>query len=354
MVGDGSLEENKGLLNFPEDYLQFDKENLLKQYSLLTEDIKKAYNLERTFELPESIHGFDNIFFLGMGGSSISGAILKTYLEELKVNIPIYVVEGYDLPPTITSNSLVFAISYSGNTEETISSYRQAIKVTNKVIALSTGGHLEEISNVNRRPFMKVPKGYQPRTAALSYLLFPILKILEFYKIVQPQGIIVDYLIKSIQKTDFKKITSELSEKLIYAVPIIYASDKYFPIAYRFKCELNEHAKIHAFANKYSEFNHNEICGYENLQATYHIVTFRFDDDHRRIQKRMDIVKELTKKAGVSTTEIKLSGDHFFTKAFSAILIGDYTAFYLALRYKTDPSPVKIIEDLKEKLGPMI
>lgn len=341
-------------LNFPEDYMHFDSQGLLKQYASLVEDIKTAYNMGNSIDLPEKKAEFDRIFFLGMGGSSISGAILKMHLENSGVKIPIFIVEDYVLPPTITPNSLVFAISYSGNTEETVSAYRQAIKITNNVIALEDGGKLEEVCGVNRRPYLKIPKGYQPRTAALSYLLFSVLRMIERYGIIPPQNLEVEHLTKSIQKPDFKTIAISLSEKLMYAVPIIYASDKYYPIAYRFKCEINEHAKIHAFSNKYSEFNHNEICGYQNLQATYHIVTFRFDDDHRRIQKRMDIVKELTKKAGVSTTEIKLSGDHLLTKIFSAILIGDFTAFYLALRYKTDPSPVNIIEELKDKMGPMI
>jgi glucose/mannose-6-phosphate isomerase len=344
-------EEN---LNFPEDYLHLDSQGLLKQYASLAQDIKTAYELGGSIELPQKREEFDRIFFLGMGGSSISGAIIKMHLEQMGIETPIFIVEDYTLPPTITPNSLVFAISYSGNTEETLSAYRQAIRITNTVIALEDGGKLEEVCKVNRRAYLDVPKGYQPRTAALSYLLFPIIHMLERYGVIPAQSEDINHLVKSIQKPDFKSIAIGLSEKLMYSVPLIYASDKYYPIAYRFKCEINEHAKVHAFSNRYSEFNHNEICGYTNLQATYHIVTFRFDDDHRRILKRMDIVKDLTKKAGVSTTEIKLSGDHFLTRVFSAILIGDYTAFFLALRYKTDPSPVRIIEELKDKMGPMI
>lgn len=339
---------------FPDDYLHLDSQNLLQQYSNIAHDIKEAYALGNNVELPEKKADFDNIFFLGMGGSSISGSIIKMQLEQAGITIPITIVQGYEIPKTMTENSLVFAVSYSGNTEETVSAYRQAIKITNTVIALEDGGHLEEICKINRRPYLLIPKGFQPRTAALSYLLFPMIRILERYRIITNQESEIKHLCASIVKPDFKTLASNLSEKLLFTVPIIYASDKYYPVAYRMKCEINEHAKVHAFSNKYSEFNHNEICGYQNLQATYHIVTFRFDDDHRRIQKRMDIVKELTKKHGTSTTEIKLSGDHLLTKLFSAMLIGDYTAFFLALRYQTDPSPVNIIEDLKEKMGPFI
>ncbi len=344
-------EEN--LLNFPKDYMSIDTDHLLKQLNNLSEDIKIAYDLTREIDLFEPIE-FENIIFVGMGGSSISGAIIRKHLESQGFSKPIFIVEDYHLPPVFSEKSLVFAISYSGNTEETVSAYREAIRKSNFVIALSTGGHLEEICSVNRKPFVKVPKGQQPRTAALSYLLFSILRIMERLNVIESQEEHVAHLRKSIQRTDFNKFAIGLSEKLMYSVPIIYASDKYYTAAYRFKCEINENAKVHAFANKYSEFNHNELCGYENLHAQYHIVTFRFDDDHRRIQKRMDIIKDLTKKAGVSTTEIKLSGNHYLTKLMSAILIGDYTAYYLALRYKTNPSPVDIIENMKDLLGPFI
>lgn len=350
---DDSLEVQEDNHVFPDDFFSLDSENLLKQLKTLSDTIKESYYFGDGLELFEAVD-FDNIFFVGMGGSSISGAILKSFLESQGFKKPIYIVEDYNLPNTFSKNSLAFVISYSGNTEETISAYREAIKKSNYVIALATGGHLEEICNVNRKPFLKVPKGFQPRTAALSYLLFPLLRIIERLGLIDSQEDAVLHLRNSIKKTDFNKFAVSLSEKLVGTIPVIYASDKYFTVAYRFKCEINENAKVHAFCNKYSEFNHNELCAYENLQANYHIVTFRFDDDHRRIKKRMDIVKDLTKKAGVSTTEIKFSGDFFLTKLLSAILLGDYTAYYLALRYGVDPSPVNIIEGLKKQLGPFI
>lgn len=347
-------QEEQNELEFPKDYLQFDTQNLLKDYNSLTKDIKEAYNHGKLVELPELKNPIDHIFFIGMGGSAIGGDLMRLYLEEKEFTIPITTLRSYNIPNTVTSNSLVFAISYSGNTEETISAYRQALKKTKHVIVLSTGGHIQEVSKINRNPFLEIPKGYQPRTAAISYLFFPVLKILERYQIIPSVEGDVQRLVTELQKPDFKTIGVTISEKLFHTIPLIYASEKFYPIAYRFKTQINENAKIHAFASRYSELNHNEIVGYTNLIADYQIITFRFDEDHRRIQKRMDITKELTNKAGIATTEIKLSGDHFLTKLFSGIIIGDLAAFYLALRYKTDPSPVKIIEDLKEKMGPFI
>lgn len=340
-------------IQFPEDYMHIDKEQLLNDYGHLSEDIRKSYAMG-DIELPKAKEPIDHIFFLGMGGSSISGQFVKMYLESLEIPVPVSIVRDYTVPPYMTENSLVFAISYSGNTEETVSAYRQASRITQLIIAIEDGGKLEEITKLNRKVFLEIPKGFQPRTAAISYLFFPVLRMLEHYGILPPQKEDVNMLIANLSKPDFKKSAIAISEKLMHTTPLIYAAEKYFPVAYRFKTQINEHAKMHAFAHAYSELNHNEIVGFTNLYGDYHIVTFKFDDDHRRVQKRMELTKEITNKAGVPTTEIKISGSHFLTKLYSAVIIGDLTAYYLALRNKVDPSPVVFIDQLKEKMGPFI
>ncbi|MCA9478042.1 MAG: bifunctional phosphoglucose/phosphomannose isomerase [Nanoarchaeota archaeon] len=340
--------------SFPDEYYHLDKQKLLNQYGQLAGDISAAYNLAKDIEIPPSKTPIDHVFFLGMGGSAISGDLMHIYFDHLKISVPITVVRDYDIPHTMTEHSLVFAVSYSGNTEETISAYRQALRVTKKVIAVSSGGKLEEIAKVNRNTHIVVPKGYQPRTAAISYLFFPFLQLLERYKILAPQSAEVEAVIRGVTKPDFKTHAITISEKLHNKIPLIYASGKFYPLAYRFKTQINEHAKTHAFCHEYSEFNHNEILGYENLLAQHHVVVYRFDEDHRRIKKRMDIVRSLLSKQGVETTDIKLSGDHFLTKIYSTIILGDLVAYYLALRYQIDPSPVTMIESLKEQMGPFI
>jgi len=342
---------NEDMEQFPEDYFQYDKANLLDQYSKVGADIKASYLLGDDVELFNG-EKIDHIYFIGMGGSAISSEFTRMLLNNLGSKIPVFSIKDYHIPSTMTENSLVIAISYSGNTEETLSAFKEAQRVTKKCVGLASGGRLEELFSFNRLPFIKVPKGYQPRTAAISYLFFPILRILERLQIIPTQQESVQELIKGIAKLDLKNYSINISEKLFGTIPIIYASEKYFPVAYRFKSEINENAKIHAFSHSYSEFNHNEILGYTNLESDkYHIITFHFDDDHRRIHKRMELVKELTNKAGVETTEIKLTGTDFITKIFTALLIGDLSAYYLALRYKTDPSPVDMIEELKKNLG---
>ncbi len=339
---------------FPQNFMHYDSEKLLEQYNELTANVKSAYKLGDTVGLPTLKEDIDHIFILGMGGSAISGDLLKMFLESQDFPIPITVIRDYDIPPYMTKDSLVFAISYSGNTEETLNAYRRSLRKTENIIAIGTGGKLEETANLNRRSFLPVPKGYQPRTAAISFLFFPLIKILERLDQIKKQEHIIASFVGDIVKPDFKRLAISISAKLFEKTPIIYASGKYYPLAYRLKTQINENVKTHAFANKYSEINHNEILALERSQEQYHVIAFQFDDDHRRIKKRMEFVKEINQKAGGSTTEIKLSGPNMLTKMFSGLLIGDLTAYYLALRYGRDPSPVPTIEKLKEKMGPYI
>ncbi|MFP4523280.1 MAG: bifunctional phosphoglucose/phosphomannose isomerase [Candidatus Nanoarchaeia archaeon] len=343
-----------GLEHFPQELFQLDSAHLLEHYATLTADIKEAYALGETIGVPRIKESVDQIFILGMGGSAISGDVLRIWLDEIGCKLPVHVVRDYSIPAHMTAQSLVFAISYSGNTEETLSAYRKAMRITKNTVSLSSGGKLKETSTLSRLAHLPVPKGFEPRTAALSYLLFPLIKILERLDIIPSQRHAIDRLTNDLVKPDFKKIAISMSAKLEGKIPLVYASQRYFPLAYRCKTQLNENAKIHAFAGAYSEINHNELLAYTHSQEKYHVLCFIMDSDHRRIKKRMTQCKELTQKANGATTEIKLSGPSFLTKLFSGFIIGDLTAYYLGLRYREDPSQVKLIESFKKKMGTYI
>ena len=339
---------------FPEDYFSLDTKGLLKQYAVITHDIKVAFELGKEFVIPSSDIKPDHIFLLGMGGSAFAFDLLKLFLEDKGLSIPITIVRSYTMPSTFTEKSLVLVNTYSGNTEEVVSASRQAFRKTANIFSISSGGKLKDICNLNRTPHLTVPQGFAPRTAAITHMFFPWINLLARLGIIENQQTNIFQLTKNIVKPDYKTLSIGLSEKLLNRIPMIYASSQMYPLAKRFKTQINENAKVHAFANHYSELDHNELLGYTHLVADYHIITFKFNSDHRRIQKRMELTKEVTNAKGVATTEIALTGDHFLTKMFSAVLIGDLTSYYLALRYGKDPSPVELIEELKKSMGPTI
>jgi glucose/mannose-6-phosphate isomerase len=336
----------------------YDYHNMLGVINSMPEQIKDAYSLGRGIQLKGVP---SQIFICGMGGSGISGQLLDTYLKMLKIRMPVHTIQDYTLPEYSDRNSLIIIISYSGNTEESISCYREALKRNINIIILTSGGKMEEYARINRLPCITIPKGYQPRNA-IAYLFFPLLRILENAGIIKDNSNDVRNLIENIKRnhTNFDRIAHDIALKLSGRLPVIYASSNFYSIAYRWKCEINENAKIPAFCHKFPELNHNELNGYVNynkLKIPIHIIILRDEEDHRRTVKRMEITRKLVKEMtddALKFTEITIRGDSILTKMFTTIYIGDLVSYHLAMAYATDPTPVDVIEKFKKEMGPYI
>lgn len=332
-------------LPFPEGYYSFDKSDMKKHLDQFPNQIREGMELSGQVRVESSSH----IYFFGMGGSGITGDILNTYF--FRTGIAVHTIKSYDLPEHIPKGSILIFSSYSGNTEEVLSCYKQAVRTHNNLVSMSSGGKLEEMAKANRTKHILLPKGLPPRMT-LGYQFFATLTLLEKAGLTNAQGEIQG-LLKNLDPQKLAKMGMELSSHLKDNIPIVYASGTYYPLAYRWKTQINENAKVMAFANEFSELNHNEIMGYTFIRGNFYGIILKFDDDHRRIQKRMELMKAIMKKSGVNVTELALKGS-LLTKLFTAILIGDYTAYYLALRYRIDPSRNKLIDKFKADLGPFV
>jgi glucose/mannose-6-phosphate isomerase len=174
------------------DFSVLDKANMIELLEEFPRKMRDALRLGEEFSIPDNFlpapasssvsapaltRNFRNIVVLGMGGSAIGGDLLSDYLAD-ELSIPLVVIRGYDIPKFVDENSLVFAVSYSGNTEETLSALKRCLEAKARIIALTSGGKLAVLALENNFPVIKVPAGIQPR-AAISYLFFPILKALE-------------------------------------------------------------------------------------------------------------------------------------------------------------------------------
>ena len=313
---------------------------------------KFPYMLKEAMDYGKKIkfENVDNIVVVGMGGSGYNGDLLKVYLYDQPLNI--HVVKNYTLPKFADNKTLVFAVSYSGNTEETVAAYRTAIKRCCKVVSIASGGKLEELAKMNKNPHIAIPKGIQPRLSTL-YQFVGMLNVLVNSGLVMDQTTIYNDTIASLKQSSqrIEENGKDLAKKLHGVTPIIYSSQKLFCIAEKWKTDINENAKTHAFYNMFSEFNHNEICAYENPVGNFHIVIVSDQDDHPRIKKRIKIFKELVSKDyDTPVQEIAITGDNYLTRLVSSVWMGLYLAYYLALEYDIDPTPVKIIESLKKDL----
>lgn len=307
---------------------------------------QEASRLARDIKVDLPING---IVLCGMGGSAIPGDIIKSYID---VNVPVVVNRSYEIPSWVNKNTLVFTISYSGNTEETLTCFRHAKAKQAKIVGISSGGKIEKFCQQGRSHFVKVPSGIQPRDAS-GYLTLPIINILQNSRIIKDNSRDMENMISTLKK-GYKEKAREIAKKLVGKIPIIYSSHRMIALAKTWKSKINENAKVEAFYNEFPELNHNELVGFTNLKGDFFVIIIEDEDDHVRVKKRMNITAELLKKKGCPVLTLKIKGENRLSKIFSTILLGSYVGYYLALEYGTDPSPVVMVEDLKKELGPYV
>ena len=320
--------------------MTLDSQNMLQVIKDFPKQCREALGLPKGISASGEIN---NIVIAGMGGSAMGGDLLKIYLSN--TNIPVYVNRDYKVPNFVDENSLVFAVSYSGNTEETLSALNAAKEKKAQIIGITSGGKLaEECEKV-----VNIPSGLQPR-AALGYLFFPMLGILHNTNIIRVKNDELNEMMGILKQTNkFNEQGEELSKKLKEKIPIIYASEALGAIAFRWKTQINENAKMPAFYNVFSEMNHNEIAGYKSMDHKFSVVMILDKNDNDRVKKRMNICKEIMEEY-VEVEEVETQGESLLARMFSAIYLGDYVSYYMALWNRVDPSPVDIIEGMKKKL----
>lgn len=323
--------------------MPIDKGNMLEVIKDFPRQCKEALALTKGLSVPGEIR---NIVVCGMGGSAIGGDLLKAYMNSSSV--PVHVNRDYKVPGFVNDKTLVFAVSYSGNTEETLSSYYDAHQKKAKIVGISSGGKLaEECSRL-----IKIPAGMQPR-AALGYLFFPMLGVIHNANLAKVRNEDLNEMFDLLKKSEKPMAEAEaLAKKLKEKIPLIYSSEQLYPVAMRWKTQINENAKMAAFWNVFPEMNHNEIAAYQSMDSKYAPVFIRDKNDNERVKKRMDICKGIMEKR-MPVNEVYTQGNSLLARMFSTIHLGDFLSYNLALWNRVDPNPVYIIEDMKKKLGNM-
>lgn len=295
--------------------------------------LREAKGLGKNIPITE----YDRVVVAGMGGSGISGDLLKILLPN------ILTVHDCSLPKEVNNKTLVIACSYSGNTEEMIALYNEARKKICQLIVITSGGRLREKAIKDSVPYIKIPSGIQPR-ASIPYMLLPLMNILQ-----HPIPDLTK-LIETLKSQKIRDKAQDLAKKLVDKVPIIYSSQRIYPVAYRWKSQFNENTKIHAFSNAFSELNHNELEGFVHLNADFYVVIIVDEEDSLKIKKRMSVTKKLVMEHGVSVTEIAITGKSLFNRIITEAYLGDLTSIYLAEKYEIDPTPVELIATFKKQL----
>ncbi len=319
--------------------------------------------LNRKVALPDRVKKkYGNILVSGLGGSAIGGDILRTYAAA-RVSIPVVVNRDYHLPAFVDSQTLVLAASYSGNTEETISAYRQARQSGAEIIVVSSGGKLSALAKEDGYMVWELPGGLSPR-AASGYLFSPLALILEQLGLLP--GASADLMETAQILTDLRKeinpdiasasnIAKQLAGEMKDRIPVIWGTSSHSEVAaLRWKAQINENAKAPAYYNILPELNHNELVGFEapaELISRLLIIILRDPGDHERVKKRIEISKGVIGERVAKVMEVEARGQSFLARFYSLAYIGDYASFYLAQEYGINPTPVKVIDFLKAELA---
>lgn len=302
----------------------------------------------------EEISDFEKIGVVGMGGSGIGGDMLKSYLRH-KSDYPVIINKNYDLPKSIDQKTLLFVISYSGNTEETLSSLREGINRGCKIGAISSNGELKRITENENISLLKVPEGIQPR-AAFPFLFLPMVATLNELDVVDVEGLeeALHWLrelkeelspMVGFEENLAKKIASRLQD----SIPVIYSHGILSPVAYRWKCQLNENSKMFSITNEFPELNHNEVVGWgQRLTESFEVVVLKDSDSDARIDKKIRVTEE---EIGTEFEVVELGGDYLLTKLLSGVFIGDLVSVYLGILNGVNPTPVSRIDSIKDKLS---
>lgn len=304
---------------------------------------------------------FDNIVVCGMGGSAIGGDLVKAYaIDELK--IPLIVNRDYRLPAFVDENSLVIGSSYSGNTEETLAAFDEALNRNAKLAVISTGGKIIDIAKSKGITHTILPPGLPPR-AALGYSFSPLLTLLERLNLIGDQTTAFNEtfinletgVIEFAPENNWKNNSAKNAATILHgSLPLIYTDDWHFnAVGVRFRGQINENAKQLAYSAVLPENNHNELVGWKILGSLPSVVVGVFLEDidiYPRVKFRMEFLHGTIEELGIQSITLHSKGESLLSRMFSLIQLGDWISYYMAILNEVDPKPVEVIDKLKEAL----
>jgi glucose/mannose-6-phosphate isomerase len=322
---------------------------MYKTYDKWPEIAENAFNsnLEQV-----NFKDIDHIVFSGMGGSGALGDFFSSILSKSEIHVSI--VKGYLLPKTVNKNSLVVITSISGNTSETFQVLKAAKKISCKIIAFSSGGQIEKYCLQNKILFRKISEIHSPRASFVNFL-YSMLKVLS--PCIPVKKIDVEKSIKGLYKTRGEIESKNLTRKnpalnlalWVKEIPIIYYPWGLQAAAIRFKSSLQENTKIHVISEDVLEASHNGIVSWEKPSLIQPIL-IQGVDDNVKTKERWRIFEQYFKNNEIDYTKIVSNKGDIISKLINLIYILDYASIYLAVKNKTDPTPVKSIDYIKKRL----
>ncbi len=348
-------------LDDPRVYESLDPEGLLARIRELPHQCREAWERARAFKLPSSYWNVERVVVLGMGGSAIAADLLRS-LAARRSRKAVFVCRGYEIPGLVDENTLVIASSYSGETEETLAAFSQALRGPAKKLVITAGGRLAALAREYEIPAFFFDYQGEPR-AALGYSLMPLLSVAEQVGVLQGMETEVAEAValmgELVQEVD-SRVAAEtnpakhLAGRLQTKVTIVYGAENLIEVAHRWKTQLNENSKVWAFYEELPEANHNALVGYPLPREAIdrlHVVLLYHTMLHPRITIRYEATREALDANGVGYDVVEVKGTAPLSQMLTGILYGDFVSYYLAILNAVSPSPLAAINELKRRLA---
>ncbi len=341
-------------------FREIDRQNMLGEIDHLPQQLQDAWQLGRQLNLPNWT-GIQHVIIAGMGGSAIGADLLAAYVAP-NCQVPVFVWRDYDLPAWAHGKkTLVISSSHSGNTEETLAAFHQAQVRGCRILAVSTGGQLLDAAHKTGAVAWKFEHSGQPRAAVgfsfglllsafsrLGLIPDPQLELENAAQAMRSQQALLTADVP-VHQNPAKRMAGQIMSRLV----VVMGSGVLAPVARRWKGQISEVSKSWSQFEFLPEANHNTLAGILNPEATLPrlIVLFlRGKSLHERNQLRSELTRKIFMLEGIATDYIDAQGNTPLEQMWTMLHFGDYTAYYLAMAYLVDPTPVETIENFKSEL----
>jgi glucose/mannose-6-phosphate isomerase len=333
-----------------------DSQGMLAATAALPEQVAAAARAASGLSGLPSVDEVNSVVVLGMGGSGIAGDIMASVAGPF-MPVPVLVAKSYELPAFVGEGTLVFAVSFSGNTEETVEATTEAAVQGAKIVVISGGGELSRLGEAWSAPMVAVPDDIPQPRAAVGALAIPPLIILEQIGLFPGAGRWVDEAVRRLTERRDElagkdTLVTELARRIGRTIPLIYGGGMLGAVAaQRWKTQMNENAKIPAFWNTQPELCHNEIAGWgqhgDLTRQAITIVALRHDFEHPQVMRRFELVFRMIDEVVAGIAQVEARGDGQLAQLLDLILVGDLTSLHLALNEGIDPGPAPALDEIK-------
>jgi len=350
-------------LNIGSRELAIDRSGMLGRVGRFGAQVLEAERLARAMPKLPRAGAISQIVVAGMGGSAIGADLARSYVFD-KLAVPFAVNSHYRLPATVNRSTLLVVSSYSGETEETLSAYREGARRGARLYGVTSGGWLLAECRKKKIPCLQIPSGYPPR-AALAFSFVPLIVLLQNLRLVRREPGAIETAAERLTQLTAKQLgpdvplaknlAKQIAVDLHGRLAVIYAGqDVLETVAFRWRTQIEENAKALASHHILPEMNHNEVVGWKYPKAELsrmRAIFLRDRDDHPRVKTRLEITKSILERAGGSVRDVEARHASRLARVLEMVHLGDTVSVYLALLYGEDPTPVAVITELKNALA---